>query len=170
MANFATLMTDDYAEQPRITGMVDIRDVSEQSANLYDGGVYRSDYESMSSRKEATPLSHRFFSENNKKKIHNQIRYQVYLKTDRVIEKQSDIDLHILMTSIYDEFAGNTDCIEKDIENLNVKVIDNAVRIIVVNLKQYLSFVIDKSSYPVPLDRPTNESIKGQNTFESVPF
>ena len=175
MANYNPAMITalhSHLDMPRNEGVVDIRTSNEQSAPLYSTNeTFRNDYESMSARKESTKLSERFFSDKNIQNLQNKIRYNVYRTMNRVIDKQSNIDLHILMTNIYDEYgANNPNCIDKDMEELNTKVIDTSVRIIVTNLKQYLTFLVDKSTFPVPLDRPTNESTKGENTFERVPF
>ena len=157
----------------RSEGIVDILNSSEKPAHLFKQTtkLFENDYESMTARKESTPLSKKFFSASNVDVIQDNIRYNVYKKVDRIIGRQSAIDLHILMTSIHDEYSTN-DCnnMNKSIKALNNRVIEHAVRIIVTNLKQYLIYLVDKSSFPTPIDRPTNESIKGRNTFERYPY
>lgn len=159
---------------PRNEGVVNIMDKNEKPAQLFQGDerrIFDNDYESMTARKESTPLSKAFFSEKNVNHVQDLIRYSVYKKTDRVISRQSAIDLHILMTSIHEEYSSNAcDNLEEDIKGLNEKVVDISVKIIVTNLKQYLTFLVDKSSFPTPLDRPSNESIKGRNSLEHFPY
>tara|TARA_B110000285_G_scaffold81930_1_gene94376 strand:+ start:834 stop:1367 length:534 start_codon:yes stop_codon:yes gene_type:complete len=177
MSNYNPAMLTAMNKQqsaPRTEGIVDIMNTTEKPEKLFSGDksqMIRNDYESMSTRKESTPLSKKYFSKENVETIQNQIRFSVFQKSERIIARQSAVDLHILMTSIHTEYSPNScENIERDINILNKKVIDNSVHIIITNLKQYVSFLVDKSSFPTPLDRPRNESIKGRNSLEHFPY
>ena len=150
-----------------ISGLVDITQESESPASLFSTEsekLYSHTYKSLSSRKEDTPLSIDFFSKSNINILQNHIRYQVYRKMDKVIDNQSELDLKIIMTSIYETYGKNqSENIKDQVSELNNIVIDKSVTNIITNLKQYLGYVIDKSSLPMPMDRPSYNINSEQN-------
>ena len=58
---------------------------------------------------ETSKLNQLFFSKKNMENIQNMIRYQVFLKSDKkfIIDRQSDIELEIIMRSIYLQHSPN---------------------------------------------------------------
>jgi hypothetical protein len=142
----------------RIPGMIDIQNTNEKSASLFStesSKLYEHNYSSISSRKEQTQLSKHFFSPSNIDLLQNQIRHLIYKKTDKIISNQSTIELKLLMTSVYENNGKNLhDNISEQVEDLNNIVITKSVAIIETNLRQYLSYIIDKSTIPMPISRP----------------
>ena len=68
------------------------------------------------------------------------------------------------MTSIYETYGKNqSENIKDQVSELNNIVIDKSVTNIITNLKQYLGYVIDKSSLPMPMDRPSYNINSEQN-------
>jgi len=98
-----------------------------------------------------------FFSEMNVSGLQDSIRYGVYKETEKVIDKQSDNELYIVMRSIMLQFANFRESLEntvEEIKRLNRKVTIYCVKNISSNVKQYMGYIDDLSKLPVPLDRP----------------
>jgi len=154
---------------PRNGNTVNIMDVNEKESPLFKETQIHEDYASLNNRKEVTALQKEFFSKANVQKIQDNIRFSVYKKVNKIIDEQSQIDLHILMTAMYDEYGENTECgFDIAISKLNEKVVDQSVKIIITNLQQYLLYLVDKSSsLPVPPPRQKSLSIKGERVLEN---
>jgi hypothetical protein len=120
---------------------------------------------------ETTQLNQLFFSQKNMDIIQNQIRHTVYLKTDRkhIIDRQSDIELEIVMRSIYLQHSPNLDYkLKEQIQYLNGLVIEWCVETIIPQVQQYLGYLKEIEYYPMPIDLPVNLSSKGTRTLRSV--
>lgn len=106
---------------------------------------------------EETPLSELFFSDMNKEALQKTIRYRIYKLTNKLISYQSEINLFIIMRSIYLQFANSfvheRDLIE-NVKQLNEKVIDYCVDNIKIQLEQHLGYLDKISNAPVPLEHP----------------
>ena len=154
---------------PRNGNTVNVMDTNEKDTPLYRETELHEEYASLNNRKEVTALQVEFFSKKNIQNIQDNIRFTVYKKVNKVIGEQSQIDLHILMTAMYDEYGENTECgFDIAIKKLNEKVIDQSVKIVVTNLQQYLLYLVDKSSkLPVPPPRQKSLSIKGERVLEN---
>ena len=113
-------------------------------------------------------LSKAFFCDKNIQTIQDTIRYQVYRDTKKVIGKQSDYDLLIVMRSIYLQYSDNTnDDIRGQIADLNRRVIEYAVPTITTALLQHMQYMRDKDKLPYPLEHPTNVSSAGSKDLAS---
>jgi hypothetical protein len=116
-----------------------------------------------------TDVSSIFFSNNNVDLLQLGIRNKILNMTDGKynIGKQSDIDLKIIMRSIYFQYGKNANnLINKQVLDLNTRVIDWCVQEILSNIKQSEQYKMDISTLPVPLDRSTLPSQKGLRTLE----
>ena len=144
-------------------------DVNEKESPLYQETKIHEDYASLNNRKEVTELQTEFFSKKNIQNIQDNIRFLVYKKVNKVIDEQSQIDLHILMTAMYDEYGENTQYgFDVAIQILNERVINQSVKIVISNLQQYLLYLVDKSSaLPTPPPRQKSLSIKGERVLEN---
>ena len=96
-----------------------------------------------------------YFSPVNVKAIQDSIRFYVFKASDNHISRQSDEQLFVIMRAIALQF-GNfvTPDPVKEVQRLNIKVINKCVNDIVTELKQYRGYVDDLSKLPVPLDNP----------------
>lgn len=106
-----------------------------------------------------------FFSDMNTRVIQDTIRYKVNKGTGKVIARQSDNELYIIMRSIllqFGNFRAGIDNILDEIKRLNSRVIDYAVDNISSNVKQYGGYIDKLSKLPVPLDLPVYH---GKNNF-----
>ena len=110
-----------------------------------------------------------FFSKQNMDIIQNLIRCRVYKESNNkhIIGRQSDLQLKIIMRSIYFQYAkNNPNNIKEQITVLNNKIIDYSVKEIISNIKQYLSYKKAVSTIPEPLDRPKNLNSAGTKSLQ----
>ena len=111
-------------------------------------------------------LSDYFFNPYNVSNIQRLIRYNVYKETDKVIDKQSEQEIYIIMRSIYLQYGGkasnNKDEFNKNIRDLNKRVIDYSVDNISSQLSQLDMYINDISKMPVPL---AHHSYENKNNF-----
>jgi hypothetical protein len=115
-------------------------------------------------------LSKAFFSDKNQEIIQNSIRYHVWVKTQHVIDKQDYLQLQIVMRSIFLQCAKHqSDYIAEQVKELNHRVLEYCVPIIVSNLLQFIQYKKDVSSLPVPLEHAMNVSSSGSKTLQTNP-
>jgi hypothetical protein len=119
--------------------------------------------DSISTMQELNPLSLKYFGKNNINKIQNLIILEVKTR-DYTIGRQSEIQLQIIMRSIYLSNSKNLMTnIDYQINELNKMVVDESVKVIISNIKQYLGYRKDISN-PMPTrTNPTNVSSKGES-------
>jgi hypothetical protein len=120
---------------------------------------------------ETSQLNQLFFSKKNMDNIQNMIRYNVYLKSENkfIIDKQSDIELEIIMRSIYLQYSPNLpNQITEQIRYLNKLVCDWSVEQIIPEVQQYIGYMKEIEYMPVPIDLPLNLSSKGSRSLRSV--
>lgn len=120
---------------------------------------------------EQTQLNQLYFSKANMKIIQNKIRYQVYLNTEKkhVIDNQSDVELEIVMRSIYLQHSPNLpNQIQEQIKYLNELVTNWCVEKIIPEIYQYMGYLKEVEYMPVPLEHPVNLSSKGTKNLRSV--
>ena len=99
------------------------------------------------------------------------IKYNVYIKTDKkhIIDKQSEVELEIIMRSIYLQHSPNLpNNIKEQIRYLNQLVIDWCVETIITEIYQYYGYLKEVEFMPVPIDLPLNLSSKCSRTLRSV--
>ena len=123
---------------------------------------------------ELNPLSKYFFSTKNI----NHLQYLLMREVARLsqnkykIGKQNENELMIIMRSIYLQYSKNTTNVEKQVIELNRTVIHETVPRIISGIENYLSYMRDQGSNPVPeIDRAQNVNITGtktSNKYESM--
>jgi hypothetical protein len=120
---------------------------------------------------ETSQLNQLFFSKKNMEIVQNMIRYNVYEKSNKkhIIDKQSDIELEIIMRSIYLQHSPNLpNKIKEQIEYLDKLVTDWCVENIIPELDQYFGYIKEIEFMPMPIDLPLNLSSKGSRSLRSV--
>ena len=120
---------------------------------------------------EPTTLNKLYFSKENLNIIHDQLRHNVYLKSNNkyIIDRQSDVDLQIIMRSMFLQHSPNLeDNITKQIQYLNKLVIDWATPKIISEVEQYNGYINEVEYMPIPMELPKNLSSKGERTLKSV--
>ena len=112
----------------------------------------------------STPLSRAFFSEQNISALHTNIRYQVWLKTNKqhVIGTQSNEELVLIMRSMYLQYSQNQPKnILNQVMELNKKVLDYSTQKIMTGLTQHLDYVKHINNDREILPHSVNISNKG---------
>jgi hypothetical protein len=120
---------------------------------------------------ETSALNQLFFSKKNMDIIQNMIRYNVFIKSESrfVIDKQSDIELEIVMRGIYLQYSPNLQTnIKEQLEYLDKLVTDYAVAQIIPEVEQYFGYMKEIEYMPEPIDLPVNLSSKGARSLRSV--
>lgn len=120
---------------------------------------------------ETSELNHLFFSKKNMDIIQDMIRYNVYVKSDKrhIIDKQSDIELQIIMRGIYLQYSPNLQTkIKEQLQYLNNLVKDWCTEQIIPEIEQYMGYMKEIEYMPVPIDLPVNLSSKGSRSLRSV--
>lgn len=107
-------------------------------------------------------LSLLFFSHKNIENIQKVMRFSVFKETDFKIGKQSETELLVIMRSIFLEHANhNLTDYTHQIKTLNNIVIDEIIPKLVVEVKQYKQYLVDKASPYQMLERPVSVSSAG---------
>jgi len=131
-----------------------------------------------------TLLTFLFFSEKNIENIQNVIKFIVHKETKYIIDKQSTNELLIIMRAVFLEYSRHPKLItekmskeERDVllkqystevERLNTIIINQIVPKIISQLQQYVDYLKDASEQPYYMDKPKNDSIKGQKQYRST--
>ena len=119
----------------------------------------------------ASPLSLLYFSQENIEIVQELLRYTVWILSDKkyVIDKQSPIELEIVMRSMFLQHSKNLPCkFNEQIKNLNQLVVNWCAPRILSEVEQYIGYIQDVQNLPMPIDRPSNLSNKGTKVLRSV--
>jgi len=120
---------------------------------------------------ETSLLNQLFFSKKNMDIIQDMVRFNVYEKSDKkyIIDRQSDIELEIIMRSIYLQHSPNLpNKIKEQLRYLNNLVSNWCVEKIIPEVQQYNGYIKEIEYMPIPIDLPLNLSSKGSRTLRSV--
>ena len=95
----------------------------------------------------------------------------MFRESQKVISKQNETELMVIMRSIYLQYAKNLpNNILAQIRELNARVLDYVVPKITVELNQYDTYIRDASGLPVPMDRGQNTSVTGTKFLRQGDF
>jgi hypothetical protein len=120
---------------------------------------------------EITPFSALFFSRQNVDELHRRVRYEVHRTTGKIISKQDEIELITIMRGTYLQHSLNPQYkseYKAEINRLNNVVINELLTDLISNVQQYIGYIKDITSNPVPLATPINTSITGTKTGRSI--
>jgi len=120
---------------------------------------------------ETSQLNQLFFSKKNMDIIQDMIRFNVYEKSEKkfIIDRQSDIELEIVMRSIYLQHSVNLpNKIREQLQYLNGLVRDWCTQQIIPEVQQYHGYIKEIEYMPLPIDLPLNLSSKGSRSLRSV--
>lgn len=129
--------------------------------------------DSVSTIQEITPLSQAYFSKKNIDKIQQMIIDRVRMvNNDYNIGRQSDLQLQIIMRSYFLSYSkNNNNNIQNQIDELNEMVVEECVRKIVPEIKQYLHYRNDISKprhiLPHSINPSNNDKQLGNPLFMS---
>lgn len=131
-----------------------------------------------------TPLTFLFFSKQNIDNIQKIIKFIVHREIGYVIDDQSTNELLIIMRAIFLEYSlhpklpdpkmSQDEQIElmakytKEVSRLNTILVNHIVPKIVSQVQQYVDYLKDASEQPYHMDKPQNDSVKGQRQYRST--
>jgi hypothetical protein len=109
-----------------------------------------------------TPLNTLFFSEFNQNLLQRGIRQAFKNKTGIAIDRQNPDDLYGIMRVVFINNAGDHHShVNKQVQELNTRVIQMALGHIQTGVSQYMSYIKDIDTINSPLDLPKNTSTYG---------
>ena len=111
------------------------------------------------------PVSIRFFSRENVDLLQAQLRDLIRQRMGYTIDRQSDQQMLIVMRYVYVQ-SGANDGGDAEVQRLNRLVLKEIAPQVASGIMQYLGYLRDASTLPVPVPRAQATSIKGQNTLE----
>ena len=159
----------------RNNGIVDIVGTRPEKAFplYYEEKNTENAYRSLGNIHGSNPLNRAFFSKENVDILQDNIRKTVYDRTrgEHIIGRQSDVELKIIMRSVYLQYSKNLSTnIRQQVGILNKLVINICVPKIITNIEQYIGYKRDISSLPKPLPRPQNLSSAGTKSTRMTRF
>lgn len=125
----------------------------------------------VSLRAEPNDVINGFFSDSNIQIIQNNLKKNVKKNINVSIGNQSCHELYIAMLYIYRTYGKNQNVNSKrEIDKLNEYTTHTLLPDLISNVLQYVNYIKDISSLPVPIKHGTNTSIKGTNSLKLQDF
>jgi hypothetical protein len=115
-------------------------------------------------RHSSTPVNEQFFSPENVTVLQDRIRTLVRGMVNADIDRQSDVDLMLVMRSYYLQYAGES------VEQLNDRVAGFSANRIAVEVEAYRYYRKDILDFPAPIARPIDTQVYGTRTGELKSF
>jgi hypothetical protein len=131
-----------------------------------------------------TLLTFLFFSKTNIDNIQDILKFVVHRETKYIIDNQSVNELLIVMRALFLEYSLHPKLITEEmsdkersellkkytieVERLNMIVINQVVPKIISQIQQYVDYLRDASEQPYYMDKPQNDSVKGQKQYRST--
>ncbi len=116
-------------------------------------------------------LGDAYFSKANVQLVHDMVRYQVYLRSDKkhLIGEQSNLDLEIIMRSIFLQRAKHLpNQIPEQIKELNMMVVNVILPRILSSIEQYIGYLHRVEHLPDEIPLPKNMSNKGTRLLRPI--
>ena len=115
-------------------------------------------------RHSSTPVNEDFFSQANVDRVQDRIRTTVRTMVNADIDRQSDVDLMLVMRSYYLQYAGES------VEQLNDRVVSFCANRIAVEVEAYRYYRKDILDFPAPIQRPLDTHVYGTRVSELKSF
>lgn len=115
-------------------------------------------------RHSLTDVNNQFFSKENIDFLQDRIRAMVRGMVNADIDRQSDVDLKLVMRSYYLQYAGES------VEQLNDRVANFCANRIAVEVEAYRYYRKDILDFPEPIARPLDTHVYGTRTGELKSF
>lgn len=118
-----------------------------------------------------TPLNLLFFSQGNLDVLQTKIRDIVRGMIGETIDRQSDVDLTLVMRSYYLQYAKNDPSqVADELAELNERVANFCANRIAVEVEAYRYYRKDILDFPAPISNPMDVKIYGTRTGELKSF
>lgn len=139
---------------------------------LYEGEMKPQSFQnSLQGIQDNNVLNKAFFSQRNINNIQKQIQRKVLEKTNYTIGRQSDLQLQIIMRSIFLSYGkNNNNNIQNQINELNTMVVEDCINKILPEIKQYLYYRKDITQPRQILPHSVNPSSSGEKTLGNSLF
>jgi hypothetical protein len=184
IANFETMSLAEFYTKtaiqnaPKHTGRLPLSDsetkLSIPSAPLFAPEPYMIPErvaEQIQYRHSNTDLNTLFFSEQNVDRIQLQIQGAVFGMVGARIDRQSDVDLKLVMRSYYLQYARNDPTkVGEELNELNERVVSFCANRIAVEVEAYRYYRKDILDFPAPIEHPLDVKIYGTRTGELKSF
>jgi hypothetical protein len=124
--------------------------------------------DSLASVMELTNVAQTYFSKANVDDVQSALMERVFIesKGQYKIGRQSDLQLQIIMRSIYLSYGKNLPThIREQVAELNRYVVDECMNTVMPNIQQYLAYREEIRTPRKFFDLPTNPSMKGEKSF-----
>ncbi len=164
-------------EEQRINGRVNIIESPPQESFplFFQEGPRTQKYteEVLNGIQNITPLSRAYFSKQNLDDLQNMIRFNIWILSENkyIISRQSDVDLHLVMRSMFLQHSQNRPTeIKKQIKYLNSLVLNWCIPRIFSQVEQFLAYRKNVSGLNEPIKRSVDMSITGTKTLEIKNF
>jgi hypothetical protein len=115
-------------------------------------------------RHSATEVNEQFFRQENVDRLQDRIRTLVRGMVNADIDRQSDVDLKLVMRSYYLQYAGES------VEQLNDRVAGFCANRIAVEVEAYRYYRKDILDFPAPIAHPLDTHVYGTRTGELKSF
>jgi hypothetical protein len=115
-------------------------------------------------RHSPTDVNESFFSQGNVDVLQDRIRATVRGMVNAAIDRQSDVDLKLVMRSYYLQYAGES------VSELNERVVAFCANRIAVEVEAYRYYRKDILDFPAPIARPLDTQVYGTRTGELKSF
>lgn len=131
-----------------------------------------------------TLLTFLFFSKKNIDNIQDILKYVVHRETGYIIDNQSVNELLIVMRALFLEYSLHPKLITEEmspkernellqkytaeVARLNMIIVNQVVPKIISQIQQYVDYLRDASEQPYYMDKPKNDSVKGQKQYRST--
>ena len=112
----------------------------------------------------STPLIETYFSNSNIRYIQNKLKREIYNLTKQHIDEQSTDEIFVIMSYAYSTYMTTVPKNTDKIKFLNNVVLNILIPMVASNVLQYLQYIKDISSLPVPMERAQHTTTK--NSFE----
>lgn len=121
---------------------------------------------------ENTPVSVRYFSNENTSKIQHYIKQDIFKRSNGeyiLHEDQDELDLLLVMRSIFIDYGKNLPCnIKEQVKELNRITIREIVPGMMTNIQQQIGYIKDISQPIQPISLPVNVNNAGRRSLPSV--
>jgi hypothetical protein len=116
-------------------------------------------------------LNTTFFAPENMDRIQSDIQATVKQMVNADIDRQSDVDLMLVMRSYYLQYAqNNPNRVNEELAELNKRVVNFCANRIAVEVEAYRYYRKDILDFPAPIARPLDTHIYGTRTGELKSF